>query len=272
MKKLVTGSLLSILVLLCFLSDLSAARDPELEHSIAEKLTRKLNYGEAVWLGRDKNRFIGLFYDAYPSHHGDAAILLHGMGAHPDWPDVISPLRDALPRRQIATLSIQLPILTSDTNVADYGWTLKPAANRIRQAIEFLRDRGFQQIILIGFNFGASTAANYLANESQPGIDGFIAISILARKFLRPKVDVVNLLQGIRVPILDIYAEMDHAVILNGIADRRLAASISGNHRFRQLEIKKAQYDYNGYEHQLVNEITEWINKLHTDADPLQVK
>ena len=265
MNKIIICPLVSALMLFCLISDLFATEDIELEQSIAEKLVQKLHYGEAVWFGNDRNKFIGLFYEAYPYHRRDAAIVLHGMGEHPDWPDVIASLRDALPRRQIATLSIQLPILTSSTNVADYGKTLQRANQRIRQAVAYLHNQGFQRIILIGFNFGASTAAYYLATDSQQEIDAFVAISILARKFLSPKVDVVKLLQGIQVPILDIYAEKDHAEILNGIVDRRLAATISGNRHFRQLEIKKAQYDYSGYESQLIDNISEWISTLKTD-------
>ena len=40
--------------------------------------------------------FMGIFTEASDGPTGRALILAHGMGAHPDWPDIINPLRSDL--------------------------------------------------------------------------------------------------------------------------------------------------------------------------------
>ena len=244
----------------CFLATVVVA-NPELEREkqIADKLTKELRTGEAIWLGKGNTEFLGLFTETFLQQRNDAILLLHGMGAHPDWPDVISPLRWELPGYRLPVLSIQLPILLPDASVSGYGKTTKEAARRIKLAVDYLHEQGFKRVMLVGYSFGAAMGAYYLANKKEHGVSAFIAISILARKFLNPTLNLKFLLEKIHIPMLDIYASNDLEEILKAVPDRRLAAHKSGNTLFNQIEISGSDHTYREQIVDLVNIIVDWI-------------
>ena len=74
------------------------------EKQIAKKLAVTADADEIISLKAPGGRFIGLYKRAKVSEISETktgkingvVILVHGMGAHPDWPDVISPLRTRL--------------------------------------------------------------------------------------------------------------------------------------------------------------------------------
>ncbi len=244
----------------CFLATVVVA-NPELEREkqIADKLTKELRAGEAIWLGVGNTEFLGLFTETFLQQRNDAILLLHGMGAHPDWPDVISPLRWELPGYRLPVLSIQLPVLLPDASVSGYGKTTKEAARRIKLAVDYLHEQGFKRVMLVGYSFGAAMGAYYLANKKEHGVSTFIAISILARKFLNPTLNLKFLLEKIHIPMLDIYASNDLEEILKAVPDRRLAAHKSGNTLFNQIEISGSDHTYREQIVDLVNIIVDWI-------------
>ena len=239
--------------------DVAAIGDTEREKQIAGKLIEQLHAGEAVWLGEDKTRFLGLYTETFLDQRQDAILLLHGMGAHPDWPEVISPLRWDLPVHQLPVLSIQLPILSPDTPVSSYGRTTKEASRRINIAVDYLHELGFSRVILVGYSFGAALGAHYLAHKKNHKVTAFVAISILARKFLDPTLNLKFLLSKINIPILDIYADNDYEEILEAVPDRRLAAHKSGNKSFRQYELPGTNHIYIDHIDHLIKVIVDWI-------------
>jgi pimeloyl-ACP methyl ester carboxylesterase len=222
-------------------------------------LTEELRAGEVIWLGESNAKFLGLFTETFLQQRNDAILLLHGMGAHPDWPNVISPLRWEFPSYLLPVLSIQLPILLPDASVSGYGKTTKEAARRIKIAVDYLHEQGFKRVMLVGFSFGAALGAYYLASEKDHGVSAFIAISILARKFLNPTLNLKFLLEKIDIPMLDIYASKDLEEILKAVPDRRLAAHKSGNASFNQIEISGSDHIYKGHIVNLVKVIVDWI-------------
>ena len=234
------------------------------EQQIAEKLTLIADADEIISLKASGGRFIGLYKRAKSSEiktgeaHG-VVILVHGMGAHPDWPDVISPLRTRLTEFGWSTLSIQMPILSPEEPISEYGKTLRLANSRIQAAVDYLHDWEIETIILLGYSFGASQAANYLASNKPEDIKAFVSVSMLAQKFIRPGLDVFKFIAGIPVPILDIYGEEDLEDVRRGIDDRRLAASKNGNTGFQQIELQKSGHHYLGFEDALVEQIQIWL-------------
>jgi len=234
------------------------------EQQIAEKLTLTADADEIISLKASGGRFIGLYKRAKSSEintgeaHG-VMILVHGMGAHPDWPDVISPLRTQLTEFGWSTLSIQMPILSPEEPISEYGRTLRLANSRIQAAVDYLHAWEIEAIILLGYSFGASQAANYLASNNPEEIKAFVSVSMLAQKFIKPGLDVYKFIAGIPVPILDIYGEDDLEDVRRGIDDRRLAASKNGNTGFQQIELQKAGHHYLGLEDVLVEQIQVWL-------------
>jgi len=253
-------------------SQLAAEEIKELnrEQQIAEKLAQTADADEIIGLKASGERFIGLYKRARARGISEtktgevngAVILVHGMGAHPDWPDVISPLRIQLTEFAWSTLSIQMPILSPEEPVAEYGKTLRLANGRIQAAVDYLHDWGIEPIILLGYSFGASQAANYLASNKPEEIKAFVSVSMLAQKFIKPGMDVFKFIAGIAVPILDIYGEEDLQDVRRGIDDRRLAASKNGNSGFQQIELQKSGHHYLGTEDALVEQIQNWLQDI----------
>ncbi|MEM7256333.1 MAG: DUF3530 family protein, partial [Pseudomonadota bacterium] len=75
--------------------------------------------GEPIFLEVPDHRFFAIYTKAVsPSQNG--LIVLHGTGFHPDYEQVVSPLRVALTTTGWHTLSIQLPRLDSQAEYNDY--------------------------------------------------------------------------------------------------------------------------------------------------------
>jgi len=241
------------------------------EQQIAEKLALIADIDEIVSLKASDGHFIGLYKSAKTNEINEAdeakgvVILIHGMGAHPDWPDVISPLRTRLTEFGWPTLSIQMPILSPEESVAEYGKTLKFANSRIQAAVDYLHEWEIKPIILLGYSFGALQAANYLASSKPENVKAFVSVSMLAQKFIRPRLDVFKFIGEISIPILDIYGEKDLQDVRRGIDDRRLAASKNGNTEFQQIELQKSGHHYLGLEDALVEQIQLWLQQITSD-------
>ena len=155
-----------------------------------------------------------------------------------------------------------MPILSPDEAVAEYGKTLRLANSRIQAAVDYLHDWEIEPIVLLGYSFGAAQAANFLASNKPENVQAFISVSMLAQKFIKPKLDVYKFIGEIIVPILDIYAEKDLQDVRRGIDDRRLAANKNGNTGFQQIELQGSGHHYLGFEDILAEQIQIWLQSM----------
>lgn len=263
-------SLIGITGLLLFAAAAYAAVwDSDHEKLIAEKLSGEIEQGAVVWLKPVfGNAFPAIFNSAGPYARSTAIILLHGMGGHPDWPVVVSPLRQFLQVHHWTTLSIQLPVLKAGRPPADYGKTLRESERRIDSAIEFLGNRQYEQVVLVGYGFGAATAVHAMVKNDKTAVSGVAGISMLARKFLDPDINLPPLLEQIAVPVLDIYAEDDKTVVVDTASDRRLAIRNNGSDRFTQVMLTDTDHYYTGQEHALLEQILAWLeNEINSNDD-----
>ena len=67
------------------------------EKRISNGIIDKAEATELFWLETMENSFVALFNRQKTEETKDAAIILHSIGGHADWPEVISPLRNILP-------------------------------------------------------------------------------------------------------------------------------------------------------------------------------
>ncbi|MEA2079624.1 MAG: DUF3530 family protein, partial [Pseudomonadota bacterium] len=216
-----------------------AASDLEKEKRWSEQIADGLLVGESLQLEAGGSAFMGIFTEAADGPTGRAVILAHGMGVHPDWPDIINPLRSDLPDHGWSTLSIQMPILANDAALKDYAPLFDEVAPRIEAAVRFLREQGNQTIVLIGHSLGASMAASYLSSNGQPEIRGLIAIG-LSVTAVNDKMNSALALEKIHIPVLDLYGSRDLAGVLRSVKARKKAARKAANSNYQQLEIEGA--------------------------------
>jgi pimeloyl-ACP methyl ester carboxylesterase len=223
-----------------------------------EQIVASLMSGDSVDLQAGATTFLGLYTAASDGPTGRAAIVIHGIGAHPDWPEVVYPLRSELPEQGWSTLSIQMPVLGNAATAADYLPLFAEIAPRLDAAVAWLRAQGNKTIVMIAHSLGAAMAARYLADNSAAGVAGLVIIG-LPMLDIDPKMNGVLALESIRVPVLDIYGSRDLDTVLSSSDRRARSARKAGNNDFRQTRIEGADHFFSGLDDALVLNIYGWL-------------
>jgi pimeloyl-ACP methyl ester carboxylesterase len=249
----------SILLLLAFVfSSTIYASDLAKEKRWADQVVDAILDGDAVWLNDGTSEFLGIYTEA-AEDKGRSVIVMHGTGIHPDWQQVIQPLRVGLTEHGWNTLSIQMPILPNEAEYREYAPLYDEVAPRINAAIEYLKGNGSKQIVLVGHSQGATMAAYYLSTSKQE-VNGFGAIGIGAFSD-DPRMDGVKSLQSINVPVLDLYGDDDLEPIMKSVDARAAAAKKAGNSNYTQVELAGSNHFFDGKEDELVETVASWLEK-----------
>lgn len=243
-----------VMIAISVLTGASIASDTAKEKRWANQIVDALIEGEAVWLEAGDQTFLGIYTEAANSPAEGGAIVLHGVGVHPDWPQVISPLRTGLPEHGWATLSLQMPILPNDAEMQDYLPLFDEVAPRIEAGIAFLHEQGIDNVVLIGHSLGASMALRYL-DQPRESVKGLVVIGLAWDGQLKPAVT----LEAIPVPVLDFSGSEDQLDTLE-TAPKRAAAAHQG--AYTQKQIEGANHFFDGREEVLVETVAEWSSAL----------
>jgi len=261
MKQIAQFSIIFSLFMVTGLPAIADSVDRDWEKRASDKLAEEVEATEVLWLDAGEEQFLGLYTDQSNEVANGAAIILHAMGSHADWPQIISPLRTKLPEHGWTTLSIQLPVIAPENQIEDYGGTLTQAAARIEAAIGLLRERKFLNIAVIGHSFGAATTLAHIGKNKNQKIVSLVAIGLQEYPFVKPAIDVLKLIEKSNIPILDIYGGRDYKGVINQAPDRRLAAKKADNKHYRQIEVAGADHYFNKMEDVLIKRIRGWLDK-----------
>ena len=233
------------------------ASDLAKEKRWADQVVEAILDGEAVWLNDGKSDFLGIYTEA-DEDKGRAVIVMHGTGIHPDWVQVVQPLRVGLTGHNWNTLSIQMPILPNEAEYKDYAPLYDEVAPRIDAAIKYLKENGSEDIVLIGHSQGSAMTVYYLS-RSKPDVKGFVAIGT-ASFAGDPRMDSIKSLEKINLPILDLYGSEDLEEILASAKSRVAAAEKAGNKNYTQKQITGNHF-FDGQEKALVETVADWLDK-----------
>lgn len=261
MRQIHQIGVIFFLLLIAPLSVSADALDREREKLISDKLAEEVETGEVLWLDAKDEKFLALLIKQSNDKAQGAVIILHGMSAHADWPQTISPLRTALPEHGWTTLSIQLPVIAPENQLEDYGKTLEQVAERIKAGIRLLHELKFRNIVAIGHSFGAASVLSYLEREKEQKIISLVAIGLQDYAFVKPPIDLLGLIEKSKIPVLDVYGSRDFKMVIDQAPDRRLAAKKGGNRKYVQMEIEGANHYFNKLEDVLIKRIRGWMNK-----------
>jgi len=239
------------------------ATDSAKEQRWANQVTDFLIEGNSEWLEADGKNFLSIYTPSATDKTAGAVILLHCRGAHPDWPQVIQPLRSQLPGKGWATLSLQMPVLASEAKDKDYVPLFNEVPARINAGLDYLSQKNINNIVLIGHSLGANMATDYLARQGDERIKAFVGIGMKARK--QPVeyrvLDNAVSLQKINLPVLDIYGSKTIEEILNSADRRSHVINRTGHAQSRQIKLEGMGHFSQGYEDKLMDNIVLWMNQ-----------
>lgn len=244
-------------VLLICLANTAHSSDAIKEQRWAVQIKEQLMVGQPLQIAAGQESFFALYTPASSKIQRGGVVLLHGLGAHPDWPEVISPLREGLPESGWATLSIQLPVWPNSAKFEDYP-PLFPAANeRITAAIQQLQQKGLTNIVLVGHSLGAAMGAYFLAEKSPGSNDIRAFVGIGMNQAPGSTAHTPDALAKISVPVFDLYGVHDLDGVLSS-AKARAAAQID-NRQYRQTVIPGADHFFSGLETSLTKRVAGWL-------------
>jgi len=238
----------------CLLTGASYASDTAKEKRWAGQIVDALMDGEAEYLKAGDQEFLAIYTEAADSPAKGAMIIMHGIGVHPDWPQLISALRTGLPERGWATLSLQMPILPNDATTQDYLPLMDEVAPRVDAGIAFVKAQGIDDIVLVGHSLGSAMGQKYL--EEKPGaVKGLVVIGMEVNSSLKPAVSLAS----VTVPVLDIYGSEDDPEALEP-APKRAAAAKGDN--YTQKQVEGANHFFDGKETVLIETVDVWGTAL----------
>jgi pimeloyl-ACP methyl ester carboxylesterase len=229
---------------LLFSANAMAAADYAREKKWADEVVPGLVVGDPVYLQtpRGHHKFLTLFT---PADTGKAAIVVHGLGIHPDW-GMVGTLRTELADRGFTTLSIQMPILAADARGEDYPPTFPEAAERIAEAVGFLKAKGYAQIAIVSHSMGSRMSLVYLSGKPDPAVKAWASLGISAGDY-----------SALKLPVLDLYGDNDLPPVLANAGKRQQSL---GTRDSRQVRIERADHFFTGREGQMVEAVADFLN------------
>ena len=228
------------------------------EQRWAEQVIDGLLDGDEVWLtDPGGHRFLGIFTEG----EGDGAhavILVHGIGVHPDWPDVIYPLREGLLEHGTTTLSIQMPILANEAESKDYAPLMEEVPGRFQAAQAYLTEAGYEKISIVAHSLGSTMSAYYLSDPSASGVSAFVAIGMGSG--IKGTIDNPQALSRIKLDMLDLYGGQDLEPVLAGAPERAARAGSRDGASYRQVVVEGANHFFQGHEDALKQQVIDWLD------------
>lgn len=256
--RIIRSGLLGLLLGLSVLASANAS-DFAKEKRWADDIADVLFDGNPVWLNADNHKFLGIYTKSVAKKIRGAVIVLHGTGVHPNWPDIVYPLRVQLPEHGWHTLSLQMPILPNGAKYEEHGPLFVEIAPRMNAGIAYLKSKGIQNIVIIGHSMGITMAAHYLATNKVPEVSALVGVGVSGVQFSDPELGYFSSLTKLKIPILDIYGTEDIAPVLSSVKKRAEIARNSGNKKYTQIAVKGANHFFADMDGPLVENVSKWL-------------
>ncbi len=217
---------------------------------------------EYLPIGDDKEVF-SIYMEGESENPKGGVIVVHSRGYHANWDSVVKPVRIGLAEKGWSTLSVQMPVLEKSAKYYDYVPIFPYAHERIDAAINFYKQRGIDNIILIGHGCGAHMTMSYIDKYGDDKLAAYVGIGMGATDF-RQKLVKQFPLDKMLSPTLDIFGENDFPGVKRMSEYRKGLLDIAGNKKSTQLVVEKADHYYKEGEtaEDLVDTIDAWLNGL----------
>jgi dienelactone hydrolase len=259
------NSLLYFLLFAFFSASASAASlsDKAKEKRWEDQIVPDLFVGEAVKLKGDGDEFLAIYTEASADKVKGGVIVLHGIGVHPAWADVVNPLRTQLAEQGWHTISLQLPILENEAKDSDYAPLFKEVPARIQAGVDYLKSKGAKNIAIAGHSLGAAMTSYYLVASPDPAVKAFAITSGGPGLPGDSRMDAIANFKNFKnVHILDLRGG-DDTDRVNGAWKERggMGNKIHGK-RYESQVVPGANHFYNGKDKELVEVVGSWLDKV----------
>jgi dienelactone hydrolase len=250
--------LLSIVTLLCLsqLSMSAGASDIAREKRLARQVVDSIIDGEAVFLKSGNHEFLSIYTEA--DEPRGAVIIMHGRGFHPNWADVAYPLRVGLAEQGWNTLSLQMPVLDKEAKYYDYLEIMDEALPRIEAGIDYLKQQGNENIILIAHSCSVHMTMAWVDAGRMRDIDAFVGIGMGAVDYKQPMKRPFPL-EKFTVPVLDVYGEEEYPAVIRGAPERLAAIKKAGNPKSKQVVVPRANHYFTDEGDALLEVVGPWL-------------
>lgn len=225
-----------------------------------EQIVPGLLVGEAVKLTAKGVEFLALYAEPSADNAKGGLIILHGIGVHPAWPDVIDPIRMTFPDKGWHTLSLQMPILKNEATDKDYPPLFPEVPGRIQAGVDFLKSKGISNIIIIGHSMGVTMANYYLASRPDSSVKAMISAASGPGHPNHKSMDSLTNFKKIKIPFVDIYGTLDSERVINGTKARSEAAKAAKKKNYTLFKVEGANHFYTGKQNELIKVIDDWLN------------
>jgi alpha/beta superfamily hydrolase len=230
------------------------ASDQAREREYAQQIEDSLVIGDSVELQADGQPFLAIYTEA-DTDTANAAIVMHGRDVHPNWADVVFPLRSGLAENGWATLSLQMPIGPRDGSFSDSVEMLPQAVPRIAAGIGYLQEQGYTNIVLVAHSFGAQMGTYYLAHGADDGVSAFVSVGLAAAEVGLMK--TADFMEKITLPMLDLYGSEDFDNVLSTAWVR--AGAQKSNEAYTQFEVEGADHFFSNHDEVLLDTVVQWL-------------
>lgn len=247
------------LLLVSLAPNVNGASDLVREQRLKDQVIDAILDGEPVMLSAEGHEFFSIYSEA--DDPAGAVLILHGRGFHPDWADVVNPLRVGLVEHGWNTLSIQLPVLEKNASYYDYESVFDDATPRIDAAIDFLRQQGNEKMIIIAHSCGVHMAMQYVRNRGEKSFDAFVGIGMGATDYKQPMREPLPL-ESMKKPVLDVYGGDDYPAVHRLAGLRAQQISGQGHDLSTQVRIPAANHYFTDRGDPLLETIAGWLQKL----------
>ena len=233
------------------------ASDLEKEQRWREQVEDSIMDGEAVDLVVEGREIFAIYTEAEDGSD-KGMIVVHGTGIHPNWQQVVQPIRGEMAAHGWNTLSIQMPILHNEAQYEEYVALYPEVPPRLRAAEVFLKDRGIQTLLIVAHSQGATMSSYYISRHPSH-IKGLIAIGMGATQ-KDSDINSAQSLKKITIPVLDLYGDDDLPGVLETADARKTAAG--HNARYSQQVIHGANHFFDGMEDELISAVADWARQF----------
>ncbi|WXU00727.1 MAG: hypothetical protein Ctma_1456 [Catillopecten margaritatus gill symbiont] len=234
------------------------------ERRVVSQMEDSVLDGDVEYLPLKKGKEVfSIYMETEADKPKGGVIILHNRGQHPNWADTTKPLRTGLTEHGWNTLAVQMPVLDKQAKYYDYVPIFPYSHERIDAAIDFYKEKGINNIVIVAHGCGAHMAVSYFEKYGDDKIKGFVGIGMGATDYQQKLVNGFPFYKMV-TPILDIYADRDFSGVRKLADYRDKLIKSAGNKKSAKMIVENADHYYTNSQAvgRLTDKIGTWLNTL----------